>query len=462
MFNNNSELIISIQHGFVAKGSFGSIHIHLEVLGEKVDIVATKKFEKKTHYLNEKRINNAILRRVKPESIQFFALMRSFNDTALTIDMIYVNSVTVYDFCASFFKSNNKYSVNFINFIINGFISSVNALHELKIIHMDIKPNNLLIDERMQFKIIDFGLASLEGEVTAGYFGSRPKYIAPELDNNCHAKRELDFYSIGASIMILVERSYLLNLILPNGHLPYHLLLQTLSQNIGINDEKELKHYDQIVNFLKSCLNVQPKVRSLETGKVTQNKCVLPEFITSLSTIFKKELVTNYEDMKKMDRRIRTLHEEKQKLKQNIINVANEKQQLLAQEQETKEQNQFLKIEIEEMKKHNEKNQLEHKLEKEALLNKIKALEEKLEELHICEERAARMEVGEDDVLPVEYNDQDIESGQQDMSMFSNDGMLCDGPSEIDPLELCTATFSSNNTETENNVDSALPVIHDE
>jgi serine/threonine protein kinase/tetratricopeptide (TPR) repeat protein len=78
--------------------------------------------------------------------------------------------------------------------------------HERKIIHRDIKPSNLILDRAGRLRILDFGLARLEGEESltrSGEFLGTPLYMSPE---QASARRtpavdsKTDIYSLGVTL----------------------------------------------------------------------------------------------------------------------------------------------------------------------------------------------------------------------------------------------------------------------
>ena len=60
----------------------------------------------------------------------------------------------------------------------------VTHIHENDIVHRDMKPANVIIDDNFSLRIIDFGLANTTPKVTEGvkadYFGT-PLFMAPEI-----------------------------------------------------------------------------------------------------------------------------------------------------------------------------------------------------------------------------------------------------------------------------------------
>ncbi|MBK8447621.1 MAG: serine/threonine protein kinase [Micropruina sp.] len=78
--------------------------------------------------------------------------------------------------------------------------SAVAAAHESGMIHRDIKPENILISDRGQIKVADFGLARAVSAQTAtatGMLIGTVSYIAPELVTHGKADPRCDVYALG-------------------------------------------------------------------------------------------------------------------------------------------------------------------------------------------------------------------------------------------------------------------------
>ena len=79
-------------------------------------------------------------------------------------------------------------------------INAVAAAHEAGIIHRDIKPENVLISDRGQIKVADFGLARAVTAHTATQTGTligTVSYIAPELVTTGKGDTRADVYALG-------------------------------------------------------------------------------------------------------------------------------------------------------------------------------------------------------------------------------------------------------------------------
>ncbi len=90
--------------------------------------------------------------------------------------------------------------------------SAMNAAHEQGVIHLDLKPGNMMVNRQGILKIMDFGLArsvaAKDGQSSSqenGQLMGTPRFMAPEQFLNDQLDQRTDIYSIGIILYTLLS-----------------------------------------------------------------------------------------------------------------------------------------------------------------------------------------------------------------------------------------------------------------
>lgn len=130
---------------------------------------------------------------VRVESYQYLKA-----DTGVNYHCLIMEYVEGQDL-ASYLASHKPVSVKETLIISWQVCQALEHAHSLKIIHRDIKPQNILISKDNRIKVADFGLASAANSSIASlsHIVGTPYYISPEQANGEKGDERSDLYSVG-------------------------------------------------------------------------------------------------------------------------------------------------------------------------------------------------------------------------------------------------------------------------
>lgn len=108
-------------------------------------------------------------------------------------------------------KNNKPLSVHQVLLIAKDIANALSHLHP-RVVHCDLKPQNILLDKNGRAKVADFGIAKFKKGTyvdltSAPMMNGTPSYMAPELFSAGHVSEKCDIYSLGMLIWECVSRS---------------------------------------------------------------------------------------------------------------------------------------------------------------------------------------------------------------------------------------------------------------
>ncbi|XP_059142463.1 uncharacterized protein LOC131930109 [Physella acuta] len=193
----------------LAQGGFGSVHFVIDInQPDDVQFVAKKTLRKLSgtdKCMETFQKEASILISLKQERIvQFHGFQKTETELLLFLEFVKMGTLTA--FVKQHTRLNEALTRQFTIQILEG----VKYLHENKIVHLDIKGNNILMADEANIKLTDFGLSTIlnEEEGVEAEKGTT-RYMAPEMIN-CPEGRifkyeiSLDIWSVGSTVVEMV------------------------------------------------------------------------------------------------------------------------------------------------------------------------------------------------------------------------------------------------------------------
>jgi serine/threonine protein kinase len=169
-------------------------YLALKVLRQDLsrDQIFLRRFQREAHTLGKLQ---------HPNIVRFFGI--ETDDLIVFMLMDFINGNTLQD---EIFRAKGKpLSPDFVGLVMQSVCSALHYAHRQGLVHCDIKPGNIMIDESGKVLLTDFGIARMTDAATVTMVGfGTPAYMAPELVRAQVPTPQSDIYSIGVLLYEMV------------------------------------------------------------------------------------------------------------------------------------------------------------------------------------------------------------------------------------------------------------------
>ena len=164
-------------------GRFVAIKVMLKSIGENKQFVESFKREAQ-----------AVARLNHPSIVQIYSFGQEKGQPYIVMELV---SGQRFD---KMVESKKALDQAFVMKIGLDIAEGLKAADEAGLLHGDIKPENILLDDKLRAKLVDFGIASFANQGQSEGIWGTPYYIAPEKVRRQKIDCRSDIYSLGATL----------------------------------------------------------------------------------------------------------------------------------------------------------------------------------------------------------------------------------------------------------------------
>lgn len=236
----------------IGKGSYGSVYEYLDT--QTNEKVAIKKLQEIQDVSDAKRVLREIII-LKACHHDNLLELKNFHLEPMNkfYEVYLVTELMDFDLYRVIKKGRDEMTEEHIQYVMYQIFLGLFYLHENNVIHRDIKPNNILLNDSCDVKICDFGFAR---EIIHGSSADQTEYVvtryyrAPEIMLNSRKYNSaVDIWSVGCTFFELIDSK-----ILFGEANNYITLLEMIIQMLGTPSTETLNFIENenAINWIKT------------------------------------------------------------------------------------------------------------------------------------------------------------------------------------------------------------------
>ena len=189
----------------LARGGMGDVYIASRADGEFEKEVVIKIIRRRLNqyeFVQHFRTERQVLADLHHPSIPGLVDAGQLADGRPYFVCEYVDGVPLDRFC-----EDNKLTRDQRLSLIERVAETVQHAHNNLVLHLDIKPDNILVEQDGTPRLLDFGVARLKSDSDAGHKAFTPEYASPEQLRNEAPSAGSDVYSLGVLLYQVLTRN---------------------------------------------------------------------------------------------------------------------------------------------------------------------------------------------------------------------------------------------------------------
>ncbi|CCH59237.1 hypothetical protein TBLA_0B03990 [Henningerozyma blattae CBS 6284] len=196
--------------------------------------------------------------------VRYYGMFADNQRTSIFIAMEYMGGGSLDGIYKHLLERGGRIGEKVLGKIAESVLRGLSYLHEKKVIHRDIKPQNILLNELGQVKLCDFGVSGEAVNSLATTFTGTSFYMAPERIQGQPYSVTCDVWSLGLTLLEVAEAKFPFgseNLKTNLAPIDLLMLILTFTPNLKEEPENHIVWSSSFRSFIDYCLKKDPSDR---------------------------------------------------------------------------------------------------------------------------------------------------------------------------------------------------------
>lgn len=196
-----------------------------------------------------------------PNIVKYYGMFLNEANASICISMEYMGGRSLDAIYKKVKKRGGRIGEKVLGKVAESVLQGLSYLHENRIIHRDIKPQNILLDSHGHVKLCDFGVSGVVVNSLATTFTGTSYYMAPERIQGHPYSVTSDVWSLGLTLLEVAKGHFPLDIDI-NGCSPIEVLTLIMTFQPRLEDEDGIVWTLAFRSFIDYCLKKDPSERA--------------------------------------------------------------------------------------------------------------------------------------------------------------------------------------------------------